>query len=97
MPEVVCPTAETLDATPWLAELKSSITNCTCEISIIQATYKGKTVFYKGMTDALCNGIDIPTLYNCSGNVVKSFTDSAADQEDLKNISIVEVLYRCQK
>ena len=41
---------------PWLQELKTSFTNCSCEMSIIQATYNKQTVFYSAMTDPICNG-----------------------------------------
>lgn len=92
-----CTPTLSIDNVPWIAELKNTMTNCTCEISIIKGTYEGQTVFFIGLTDPLCDGIDTPTLYNCEGNEIISFTDSPSDQEELHNkVTRDSVLYRCK-
>src|SRR5687767_5941401 len=67
---------------PWLAELKESMTNCSpCELSIFKGTFEGTTVIFIATTDSRCNTIETPTLYNCEGIEIRSFTDSATDQQ----------------
>lgn len=41
-----CTTTESIDKVPWIIDLKKSMTNCTCEISLIKGTYKAQTVFF---------------------------------------------------
>ncbi|HPH47326.1 MAG TPA: hypothetical protein PKU83_09965 [Chryseolinea sp.] len=49
------------------------------------------------LTDSVCNGIDTPTLYNCEGVEVGTFTTSEADQNDLtENVIRDNILYRCK-
>lgn len=93
-----CTLPMSVDNVPWLVELKKTMTNCTCEISIIKGTYEGQPVIFIGLTDPLCDGIDTPTLYNCDGNVIRSFTSLPSDQKDLRNkVTRDTVLYRCKK
>ena len=78
----------------WLKTIKSSLTNCSCEISIIEGTYNGGTVYFTAITDILCDGILIPTLYDCEGKVVRIFTsDDFSSFHDL--VTTDKVLYRC--
>jgi hypothetical protein len=63
-----------LEELSWLKELKVSFTNCSCQISIIQATYQKQTVFYPIMNDPLCNSYQIIVLYDCSGTTIKTYT-----------------------
>jgi hypothetical protein len=91
-----CMTTESIDTILWIAELKNSMTDCTCEQSIIKGTYNGEAVIFIALTDQVCNGIDTPTLYTCYGKEIKSFSDSPADQKDLHdNLTRDIVLYRC--
>jgi hypothetical protein len=78
----------------WLQEVKNSFTNCSCEMSIIQATYNKQTVFYSAMTDLLCDGYYPIVLRDCDGNFVKSYEpgDQAKDTE----IAKMKILYRCK-
>ena len=79
----------------WLKAIKNTMTNCNCEISIIQGTYNNQTVFFTALTDALCDGINIPTLYDCEGKVVRVFT--SADYRDFNDqVTRDKVLYRCK-
>lgn len=74
------------------------MTNCTCETSIIKGTYEGQIVFFIAVTDPVCNGVDMPTLYSCGGDEIRTFTSSPADQKELREKLIRDsVLYRCKK
>ena len=92
-----CSAGET-EVDALIDEIKASLTNCGCDISIIQGTYKGQTVFFTAITDPACNSIDTPTLYDCSGNVVRIFTTSESDQKELaEKVSRDQVLYTCSE
>ncbi len=90
-----CRSDNPIEEVTWLKEMKDSLTNCYCEISIIQGTYKNQTVFFVAMTDPLCDGIDIPTLLDCYGNVVRQFTQEDY-QEFYTDVTRDIVLYRCK-
>lgn len=93
-----CNATGSIDNVPWIVDLKKSMTNCTCEVSIIKGTYEGQTVIFIALTDPLCDGIDTPTLYNCNGKEIRSFTDSASDQKELRdNVTRDSVIYRCKR
>lgn len=79
----------------WIIEIKNSMQNCFCEISIIQGTYEGQTVFFIALTDPLCDGIDVPTLYNCEGVAVKTYTMDDY-LEFYTEVTRDTVLYRCK-
>ena len=92
-----CTSADSIDGVAWIEELKESMTNCTCEISIIKGTYEDQTVIFIALTDPLCNGIDTPTLYNCQGKEIRSFTTSTADQKELREkVTRDTAMYRCK-
>jgi hypothetical protein len=78
----------------WLKEVKNSLTNCSCEMSIIQATYNKQTVFYQTMTDPLCDGIYPIVLLDCNGTTVKSY--ESVNQVPDNEITNMKVLYRCK-
>lgn len=79
----------------WLKAMKTNLTNCSCEISIIQGTYNNQTVFFEKLTDTLCDGVDMPTLYDCTGKVVRIFT--SADYQTFNNLVVCDkILYRCK-
>jgi len=79
----------------WVQELKNSITNCSCETSIIRGKYLDKTVFYVMITDPACSSVFAPTLYDCSGTIIKKFSIYSKDHDDVNKIILQEVLYRC--
>lgn len=91
-----CVLTDPIDELPWLKEIKNSLTNCTSEVSIIQANYQSQTVFYTAITDPLFDGIQSYTLLNCEGKVVE-IINADNMQNFLANISDVKNLYRCQK
>jgi hypothetical protein len=93
-----CAANDPMEEVPWIEELKTSMTNCSCEISIIKGTYRGQTVVFTALTDPLCNGISTPILYNCEGKEITRFTDSPSDQEELRNnVRRESILFRCKK
>lgn len=79
----------------WIKDLQNTLTDCTCEISVIRGTYDGQTVFFTALTDPLCDGIDTPTLYDCNGDIVRTFTWDDY-QEFYSEVTRDEVLYRCK-
>jgi hypothetical protein len=92
--------AELISANPmedyaWLKVMKTTMTNCSCEISIIQGTYNRRTVFFIALTDILCDGIDMPTLYDSNGKAVRTFT-STDYREFYDHVTRDKVLYRCK-
>jgi len=90
-----CNTDNPMEELGWLKEMKDTLTNCTCQISIVQETYKNQPVFFIALTDPLCNGISIPTLYNCNGKVIKKY--SADDFMDFNHqVTFDSVLYSCK-
>ena len=92
-----CPTTNTYDQFPWIADLKSSLTHCSCEFSIVKGTYQGQIVIYVLLTDPLCDGINTPTLFDCDGTPIRSFTSSMADQKEFyEQVKLGVILYRCK-
>jgi hypothetical protein len=89
-----CNCKDPLNDLAWLQEVKASFTNCSCEMSIIQATYNKQTVFYSTMTDPLCDGIYPIVLRDCKGATVKSY--ESANQITNNEITNIKALYRCK-
>lgn len=95
-PVTDCNTENPIEELGWLRELKDTLTNCTCQISIIQGTYRNQPVFYLALTDPLCNGISIPTLFNCEGKPIKKYT--ADDFQNFsREVTLDSVLYSCKE
>ena len=90
----VCNCNNPLEDLPWLKELKASFSNCTCQISIIQATYSKQTVFYPIMNDPLCNSFQQINLFDCSGNTLKTYTTT--DQAFSSEVTNQKILYTCK-
>jgi len=90
-----CESSNPVEEVTWIKALKSNLTNCSCEMSIIQGKYNGQTVYYVMMTDPLCDGISTPTLFDCNGKVVRTFTLDDY-QEFPGTVSPEKVLYRCK-
>jgi hypothetical protein len=90
-----CNTDNPMENIDWLKAMKDSLTNCSCQISIVQGTYRNHPVFYLALTDPLCDGVLIPTLVDCNGKVVKKYNET--DIEDFYHqVSIDTVLYSCK-
>ena len=91
----VCNCNNPIEDLQWLKELKASFTNCTCQLSIIQATYDNQTVFYPIMNDPACNGIiQQINLFDCSGNTIKTY--SAIDQAFGNEVTNRKTIYSCK-
>lgn len=92
----ICTLTDPMNELVWLKDLKNTLTNCSCEMSIIQATYKKQTVFYTAMTDMLCDGIQSYTLYNCEGKIIEVIPSDKV-QSFMADVTDVKNLYRCKK
>ena len=91
-----CNIENPIEELSWLNDVKNSLTNCTCAISIIQGEYKKKTVFYTMITDPVCNSVFNVILWDCNGQVIKEY--KMGDNEAFFNeVEIVEVLYTCSE
>lgn len=90
----VCNCSNPLEDLSWLKELKTSFTNCTCQMSIFQATYNKQTIFYSLMNDPLCNSFQQITLYDCSGNNINTF--NSTDQVFDNKVTNKKVIYICK-
>ena len=91
-----CTAEDPIAEVEWLRELKNSLADCTCQQSINQGEYLGETVFYVVITDPLCSSFFAPTLYSCSGTIIKKFGTTEEDQEELRKLSFEQELYRCK-
>jgi hypothetical protein len=89
-----CNVQNPLEDLDWLKDVKNSLTNCTCQISILQGKYKEKTVFYLMNTDPVCNSVFHVVLWDCKGDVVKEYKPG---QNDIFNseVELVDNIYTC--
>ncbi len=90
-----CEFSDPLEDLVWLKEIKASLNNCEIEISIFQAKYKNRVVFYKAITDPLVNAIPNTTLWNCEGKDVRTFEFHRSETFE-KLVTNRIVLYRCK-
>jgi len=91
----VCNSTDPIEELSWLKEMKNTMTNCSCEMSIVQATYNSQTVFYTIMTDPLCDAIQTIILYDCEGKVVKTIANNEIPSYKAEETNM-KVLYRCK-
>ncbi len=90
-----CDCNDPLEDLAWLNELKSSFTNCTCQMAIFQATYNNQTVFYAIMNDPLCNSNGSTVLLDCSGNSIKVYESPLGDTFS-NEVTDRKELYTCK-
>jgi hypothetical protein len=90
-----CKCDNPLDDLAWLKELKSSFTNCTCRMAIIQATYNEQTVFYSTMNDPLCDGFYPINLLDCNGNSIKVYEPTLGENFG-NEVTDLKELYYCK-
>jgi hypothetical protein len=97
-PDNACPTAATLDDFPWVSNLMESADAfcASCEHSVAIGKYNDQTVIFLTMTDPLCNSTFQGPLHDCSGTIVKYFSNSSEDQAEFQKVTIDSILYRCQ-
>jgi len=78
----------------WLNELKSSFTDCTCQVTIFQAVYHQQTVFYWLMNDPLCDGYQQIGLLDCSGTIIKTY--DIGDESLANEVTERKTIYTCK-
>lgn len=93
-PVINCEYDNPLEDISWLKDLKNSLKNCIVEISIFQAEYQNKKVFYTAPTDPAGNWIFNIDLMDCSGTIIKNYRIITEFSNDVTNH---QVLYRCNK
>jgi len=93
-PDNTCNCDKPLEDLGWLKTLKNSITDCSLETSIIQATYEKQTVFYSKITDPLYDGLDPIAIFDCKGTLIKTFNMN--DPAISTGLSEIKLLYRCK-
>jgi hypothetical protein len=91
-----CSVENPLEELEWLKEIKNSLNNCTCQISILQGKYRESTVFYLMITDPLCNSVFQVTLWDCNGNVVKEYKSEDADVFS-SEVELINNIYTCHQ
>jgi hypothetical protein len=93
-----------INEVPWIIELKKTVKTGSCgndgqcETSLLQGTYNGQVVIFISVGGALCDALNVPTLYNCEGKIIKSFTTSAEDIKELFDNKLTRdrELYSCK-
>lgn len=94
-PLSACECENPLEEIIWLREMKNSLSECDLETSIIQGYYNGHTVFYIYITDPLFDGIQIPILYNCAGEVERNFETNNLS-EFYTSVAMDTILFKCE-
>jgi hypothetical protein len=90
-----CEFSDPLEELSWLKEYKESLQDCQTETSIFQASYKGHVVFYTALTDPLINSAFAIGLWNCEGEIIKTYEYD--EREEFHNeVSNIVLLYRCK-
>jgi hypothetical protein len=91
-----CPPNDPMNEIEVLKQWSENMGDCTCETSILEGKYNGEFVYYVQLTDPVCDGIDMPTLINCKGKVVRVFTQDDY-QEFYSTVTMVRKLYSCSR
>ena len=91
--ENACSSPDPIVDVEWIQELKSSLTMYE---ALLEGQYLSERVFYVRISCINCMSLPpTPTLYDCSGTIVRKFTLSDMDQEDLKKLKFERILYSC--
>ena len=91
-----CSSPDPIEDVEWMREFKNSLHDCGCGLSIVQGQYLSETVFYLWRTCP--TGVWVlgpPTLYDCSGTIIKKFNDTGKDLDDLKKLTLERIIYTC--
>jgi len=91
-----CNIENPLEELEWLKDVKNSLTNCSCQISIFQGKYKEKTVYYLMLNDPLCNSVFHVVLWDCNGDVVREYKPGENDLF-FSEVETVNNLYTCSE
>jgi hypothetical protein len=89
-----CNVENPLEELNWLKDIKNSLTNCTCQISILQGKYREKTVFYIMNTDPVCNSVFHVVLWDCNGDVLKEYKPGQNDAFS-SEVELIDNIYTC--
>jgi hypothetical protein len=90
-----CGCDDPMEDLAWLSELKSSFTNCSCQMAIFKATYNKQTVFYSIMNDPLCNSFGLIVISDCNGNSIKVY-ESPLGETFSNEVTDRKELYTCK-
>lgn len=83
-----------LEELTWLKNMKDSLHDCACDISIFEGKYNNQVVYFKMMNDPLCNSVFSVTLRNYKGEVVKTYGYQELDVF-AEDVTDMEKLYTC--
>lgn len=89
--ENACSSPDPIVDVEWIQKLRDSLSTYD---HIVQGNYLSETVFYVKTICPNCLMLPpTPTLYDCSGTIIKKFTDSGRDQDELKKVTMDKILY----
>jgi hypothetical protein len=89
--ENACSSPDPMVDVEWIQELKNSLGTYDY---IVQGRYLSDRVFYVKTICVNCLMLPpTPTLYDCSGTIIRKFNDSPKDQDDLKKLTMDMILY----
>lgn len=91
----ICGVDNALEDLEWLKNLKNSITNCSCQVSILEGIYNENMVYYVLMNDPLCNSYFNTALINCNGEVVKTYEGSEDLDAFANEVEPIRSIYIC--
>ncbi|QMU31000.1 hypothetical protein [Adhaeribacter radiodurans] len=87
-----CGVTEPLQNLPWLKAEVESLEKNSSDISeylyIVQANYKGETVFFTGTCCPYCNTAP-PTVFNCKGQELFTLGQNAKQDNSIKNKKVI--------
>jgi hypothetical protein len=89
--ENACSSPDPLLDVEWLQEIKNSLEPYD---AIVQGKYLSETVFYVIPICINCSMVPpTPTLYDCSGTIIKKFNENGSDQDDLIKLKMERILF----
>ena len=92
----VCGTIDPVNELEWISDLTQQVDeSCgSVSMSLFQATYGRRTVFYLQITDPLASVVFNVELYNCEGVLVTTFEGSQQD-EFYEKVKQKHIIYSC--
>jgi hypothetical protein len=97
-----CGWTGSLEQIPWVAALIDTMRDAdghcySCMSSIVMATYNEQTVIYVQPGDIICDTIFPQSLYNCEGEVAKSFNNTIEEYNEFtEQVTSRKVIYTCK-
>ncbi|PSR55195.1 hypothetical protein AHMF7605_17620 [Adhaeribacter arboris] len=87
-----CAVANPLQDLPWLKIQVENLEKNSFDISqyfyIVQADYKGETVFFTGNCCPMCNTAP-PTVFNCKGDKLFTMGKDANQDKSIRNKKVI--------